>query len=321
MTTLSSDRELALAFTSMASPVELRVIGPGPTAHSALDRAATAIRSVATQLTRFEPTSALSQMNQSPSAWHRAPAELAEAVAEAQTAHRLTGGLFDPRVLGDLLRWGYDRTFDEVPHRAETWDVAAIVSADDRTRPAPWAPTVLPGGLVHLDGVPIDLGGIGKGLAVRRAAHELTGAGTAVLIDAGGDQWLGGAGPDGDGWHVGVEDPFGGSSPVLVLRVRDLGCATSSIARRRWTVDGTGVHHLIDPRTAAPGGAGLAAVTVLDPDPAWAEVWAKTLFLTGVTQVAAEAEVRGLPAAWVTADGQVEVSSAMAPHLIWQVRR
>jgi len=326
MVVATRPRELTVTFRSMASDVELRVVGPRPGALAALERAAAAIRGVATHLTRFEPSSALSRANASPSTWHLVPDELAEAVRAAEEAHRTTGGLFDPRVLGTLLAWGYDRTFEEVVSRGARDGLRRDPDAARRAGPAlvpagPWAPVVLPaadGGLLHLGGTAIDLGGIGKGLAVRRAAAELADAGVAVLVDAGGDEWLGGAGPDGDGWLVGVEDPHGGDAPVLVLAVTDLGCATSSIRRRRWLADGAPVHHLVDPRTGRPGGPGLASVTVLDADPAWAEVWSKTLFLAGATEVEAQAHVRGLAAAWVTERGQVRVSAAMEPHVVWR---
>ncbi|MDQ2673143.1 MAG: FAD:protein FMN transferase, partial [Chloroflexota bacterium] len=58
--------------------------------------------------------------------------------------------------------------------------------------------------------------------------------------------------------------------------------ATSSIAVRAWT-DGAGRlrHHLIDPATLLPGAPVWAAVTVVDRDPAWAEVRSKVAFLAG----------------------------------------
>ena len=330
MTAATRDGVLTSRFRSMASDVELRVVDPGAEAEPALDRAAAAIRTVARHLTRFEPASALSRANAKPSSWHVVPAELADAVQEAERAHRVTGGLFDPRVLDTLLAWGYDRTFDEV--QAASLDAAAVpgLSGDHHVPglpPArsvvrdPWRPSVLPGTgrrAIHLGGTPIDLGGIGKGLAVRRAALELAGTGASVLVDAGGDEWLGGPGPDGDGWKVGVEDPHGGDEPVLVLSVTDRGCATSSVRRRHWVADGAPVHHLVDPRTGRPGGPGLASVTVLHVDPAWAEVWSKTLFLAGVVEVEAQAHVRDLAAAWVTDTGQVRVSAAMEPFVVWR---
>ncbi|MCV2393078.1 FAD:protein FMN transferase [Actinotalea sp. M2MS4P-6] len=349
MSVRAAARERSVTFRSMASDVELRVVDPRPDADRAIAAARARIEAVARHLTRFEQTSALSRANATPDTWHQVPRELADAVNEAQRAYRETGGLFDPRVLAALLTWGYDRTFADV---VGSTDPAALPGVPDGAgavaRPVPtepWEPFVIADGadqaLLQLGGTPIDLGGIGKGLAVRWAAAELSDAGTSVLVDAGGDEWLGGAGPDGDGWKVGVEDPLAGGDgaatdrpgagrpastppapedPVLVLSVTDLAVATSSVRRRRWRAEGHAVHHLVDPRRGLPGGAGLASVTVLHADPAWAEVWSKSLFLTGAVEVAAQAEVRGLAAAWVTDDGSVHTSAAMDPAVIWRAR-
>lgn len=320
------EHEAVVRFASMGSDVVLRVVRPGPGAAAALDRAAAAVQDVARHLTRFERSSALCRVNRDPDAWHRVPVVLAQALAEAERAHLATGGIFDPRVLPALVDWGYDRTFAELA-------TAVPADADAHRTPRPpahplrgrWQPVVLPGAgepLVSLGGEPVDLGGIGKGLAVRAAAAELAGSGAAVLVDAGGDEWLGGAGPSGDGWRVGVEDPAGGDDPLLVLRLVDSGCATSSVRRRTWrTAAGAVVHHLVDPRTGLPGGDGLAQVTVVHPDPAWAEVWSKTLFLAGADGVAALAGAHGLAAVWVTRDGHVTTSAAIAPHVLWRADR
>ncbi|MEI8083013.1 MAG: FAD:protein FMN transferase, partial [Actinomycetes bacterium] len=97
----------------------------------------------------------------------------------------------------------------------------------------------------------------------------------------------------------------------------DLGCATSSIRIRRWTNAGKTVHHIIDPRTGQPGGAGLQAVTVVGPDPAEAEVWSKSLFLAGVDGIAEVAERQNLAALWISDDDQLGVSTAMDQYVIW----
>jgi len=316
------------SFRSMASPVHLRVVRPGPDVERHLDRAEHVIRTVERHCSRFDPASALSLANAAPDAWHVVPEVLADAVVEAARAHEETQGVFDPRVLGVLLAWGYDRS---LPFGTDLSLPTALPGADPELSPglpartalplAPWRPRVTQDGgvrLLHLGGLPIDLGGIGKGLAVRWAAAELAGAGAGVLVDAGGDQHLAGAGPDGPLWRVGVQDPHGGDQPVLVLDVTDTGCATSSTLLRRWRTGGIDVHHLIDPRTGAPGGAGLVAVTVAAPDPAWSEVWAKALFLAGADAVAEHAERLGIAAAWVTQDGTIGTSSAMDPAVIWR---
>jgi thiamine biosynthesis lipoprotein len=75
---------------------------------------------------------------------------------------------------------------------------------------------------------------------------------------------------------------------------------------------------LIDPRTGEPGGEGLMAVTVAGPDPAWAEVWSKSLFLAGEDGIADLCEREGLAALWVTDDGRRGKSTAMIAHVMWE---
>jgi thiamine biosynthesis lipoprotein len=174
-------------------------------------------------------------------------------------------------------------------------------------------------------GSPVDLGGIGKGLALRWAAAALDrclatapGRTLGYLVDAGGDIVASGT-PDGTApWLVAIEDPAGGTEPVAVVAIRGRGgIATSSIRRLRWEHDGRTVHHLIDPRTGEPGGDGLAAVTVAGPDPAWAEVWSKALFLEGAAGIAATARARGIAAWWVTSDGRLEMTAAARVRTAW----
>jgi thiamine biosynthesis lipoprotein len=317
--------ELAVTFTSMASDIEIRVVDPAPDAQEAVGRAVAAIGAIATHLTRFDPESALSKANRapgrlargSPPYWPR-PSRTrtrrpsSPTVCSTPVSAEHAGGVgLRQDVRTDRVRIDRD---DAVGHRDPPHP------SRHPTPRATWEPSVT-GTLINLGGSPIDLGGIGKGLAVRHAAAALADAGGSVLVDAGGDEWLAGPGPDGDGWKVGVEDPLGRDEHVLVLAVTDLGVATSSIARQRWTVRGVPVHHLVDPRTLTPGGAGLAAVTVLHPDPAWAEVWSKTLYLTGAADIAASAASLDLAAAWVTVDGEIGLSDAIRPFVLWQVAR
>ena len=86
---------------------------------------------------------------------------------------------------------------------------------------------------------PIDLGGIGKGLALRWSADALRGNAARVMIEAGGDCWLAGDGPSPPGWQVAVENPDGSDTPVAVLslagsRVRDV-FGSGPLLDGRWT--------------------------------------------------------------------------------------
>lgn len=232
---------------------------------------------------------------------------LAAAAQAADRAHRLTDGRFDPRVIGQLERWGYaGAPLGGQAAPMSQGDSGRIVERVDRERVR----------LPH----PIDLGGIGKGLALRWAANRVRAAGIArFLLDAGGDIVAGGPGPDRGRWLIGVEDPAGGSQPLAVVALTNGAIATSSIRRLRWAADGQTRHHLVDPSTGEPADAGLSAVTVAASDPAWAEVWSKALFLAGRDRIGAEARARGLAAWWVAEDGALEMTPAARARTVWVV--
>jgi Membrane-associated lipoprotein involved in thiamine biosynthesis len=310
-------------FRSMATDVTLCVVEPAAGADIALDRVEGIFRDVETSCTRFDPHSPLMRANAEPRRWHTVPPTLFAALEEAHAAHLETSGAFDPRVLRRLQEWGYDHT---LPFKSGDVSVPGAQEASrdgDHRRPRRgWKPRFDPmPGAVKLGPDPVDLGGIGKGLAVRWAAEALSGSGSAFLVEAGGDLYAAGAGLEGDGWRVGVEDPRGNRDPVAVLRLQDLGCATSSIRVRHWKVGGREVHHIIDPRTGEPANLGLLSVTVVGPDPARAEVWSKALFLAGRGRVRQLADELDIAALLVDQDGVVGVSRAMRHHLVWQADR
>lgn len=267
--------------------------------------------------TRFNEESPLMRANRNPDAWHQVPATLYEAVREAHRAYQRTKGLFDPRILRDLEAAGYDRSLPFADGGVTTHG-----SSGSRPPRPPWNPGFRGGPLprLRLGEHPIDLGGIGKGLAIRWAAQRLSHESADFLVDAGGDCLARGSGPDGPGWRVGIEDPRGGAQPLAVVELSSLACATSSTRFRHWHCDGARVHHLIDPRTGRPGGDGLLAVSVLAEDPADAEVMSKTLFLRGAHGIGRAAARNGSAAMWVTRNGETRTTPAFRRHVIWSAR-
>jgi thiamine biosynthesis lipoprotein len=95
---------------------------------------------------------------------------------------------------------------------------------------------------------------------------------------------LRGAGPDGEGWLVEVEDPFDAERTILTLRIRDAAVATSAANRRTWRVGDRAMHHLFDPRTGEPARSDLAQVTVVARTAELAEVLAKAVFVLGARE-------------------------------------
>jgi FAD:protein FMN transferase len=313
---LSSDGLWHSSFRSMASPVRVQ-LGPDTDEPERLhERVRMVFSQVDRQCTRFEPDSDLMRANAAGDEWTPVGWYCFDALRAARHAHLATDGRFDPRVLRTLVGLGYGAT---PPAGRGPADVG---SCPEAVRPArePWEPQFdAAEQCVRIGPEPVDLGGIGKGLALRWAGDLLrVGGCTTFLVDAGGDCIYSGAGPDGSGWRIGVEDPAGGSDPVAVLSVDEGACATSSVRLLSWQAGGRAVHHLIDPRTGRPGGAGLRSVTVRAADPASAEVWSKVLFLEGVDLITTAAKSRGLAALWVCEDGTVGMTSAMRPSVIWE---
>lgn len=244
-------------------------------------------------LTRFSPGSALSRLNRAVGTERavRVPPMLARALAAAWRAFRISRGQFDPRIIGALEAAG-ERAGVELP------DSPLALAPHDR-----WLEL---GRRRHIARVtaPIDLGGIGKGLALRWAADALRGAGhDRFLLSAGGDVIAAGVGPLDRPWIIGIEDPSGERSPLLTVELSDEAVATSSIAVRAWRdASGHPRHHLIDPTTLAPADPIWTSVSVIHADPAWAEVWSKVAFLSGhdIARL-----LRGRRAWWVHASNGV----------------
>jgi thiamine biosynthesis lipoprotein len=289
---------------------------------AAASEALEVLASVEAACTRFRPDSPLMRANRTPDAWHRVPPVLLEAVAEAKRAHDRTGGRVDPRVLRTLVALGYDRTLSFGHGPVDLAPVDRAAPRGCRGHGGAFRPGIRRAtGEVRLGPEPIDLGGIGKGLAVRWAAATLGRTTSDFLVDAGGDLACRG-GPRGGGpWLVGVEDPTGpdrATEPLAVLGLRDRAVATSSIRLRRWRAGARAVHHLIDPRTGRPGGEGLLAVTVVGRDPAVAESWSKALFVAGRRHLGRLARRRGLAALWVDEDGKVATTREIEGYLEWR---
>jgi thiamine biosynthesis lipoprotein len=273
-------------------------------------------------MSRFLDSSELTALNRVAGSGRAAVASprLRRALVISDRARRVTTGRFDPRVLVALERIGYAGAALRIP--ADDGPLTAASPA----RAAAAAVRLDRTGQLAID-APIDLGGIGKGLALRWAAARVDallatadGAGwsaNGALLDAGADLVVRGVAPDGGSWRIGIEDPWDGPEPVAVVAVGSGAVATSSVRRLRWSTGERIVHHLIDPRTGEPAETGLVAVTVAAPDPAWAEVWSKTLFLAGRSEVAALARSRGIAAWWIVADGSVEMTPAARERTIW----
>lgn len=310
-----TDRAMATRIT-MTFPPTAALTGDGSCLESATSAAQQVFHTVDEACTRFDARSSLMQANRSPRKWHQVPDVLFKAVEAAKQAYDVTGGRFDPRVLSALVGLGYDKTLPFGEH-----DVSVVGPKHPASfvGQGAWRPRLRFGTReVLLGEQPIDLGGIGKGLAVRWSRDLLAHATRDFLVEAGGDCYCAGFAGDGEPWRVGVEDPSEKGEPICVLSLHDRAVTTSSVRLRRWVVDGTSVHHLIDPKTMTPGGRGLLAVTVVGEDPARSEVWSKALFISGISGIEALAKRHAIAALWIDDRGRLTTNAAIERYVQWR---
>lgn len=129
----------------------------------------------------------------------------------------------------------------------------------------------------------IDLGGIGKGVAVDWAIEKLRSLGiTNAMVKAGGDLRGIGAPPGEPHWIVQLEDPRKEGQRVSIP-LRDAALSTSGNYENFFEVNGRRYSHILNPRTGLPV-EGIAACTVIAPTCAESDAWATALFVLGVDQ-------------------------------------
>ncbi len=254
------------------------------------------------RLSRFQPESELSQLNQTAGQPFAASTLLFQLVEMALAWRERTAGIFDPTILEALIASGYDRSFEKMDERRDRDHIAA---------PPVSSPVLAQVKLNRIDrtitlpaGVGLDLGGIAKGWTVQQAARRLGQFGPA-LVDAGGDIVCIDSPPSGSPWLVGLADPERPDIDLATLTLRNEAVATSSLVRRRWRHRGALAHHLIDPRTGVPAVTDLVSVTVIGPELPAAEIHAKVALILGKQEgLAYLAAQPNLSALLVTIDGR-----------------
>jgi thiamine biosynthesis lipoprotein len=232
------------------------------------------------RFSRFLPVSELSALNRSGGDWIQVSDDLLDLLQLSMKYYTETNGIFDPTILPDLKRIGYDRSIDEI--RAHGASIPAY-RANRTARPAfPEIKLDLLNHRVSLPrGMEIDLGGIAKSWIVERAAQLLHQYVNVCGVSAGGDILFIGQPLDGMDWDVYLEDPRSPMKTLAQLHIPSGGVATSSIMKRTWSQAEKIRHHLIDPRTGEPAEADWLSITVIAPEVITAEVYAKAILIAG----------------------------------------
>jgi len=273
-----------LRFRAMNTDVLLAAQGGSARLAAGLEKAQTLVSEGEARFSRFLENSELTKLNRAAGTWFHVSPDMLAVLTLSFRYHHLTAGLFDPSILPDLRRAGYDRSMDLL--RAQ--DVLPAAAPALRSpRPA--------FGEMRIDnarrrvflpkGMALDLGGIAKGWIVEQAALALAEYAESCAVDAGGDLFLAGAPYGTTRWPVALDDPRRPGDTLLTLSVPPGGVATSTTTKRAWrqnTPHGeVHRHHLIDPRSGEPSTGDWLSVTVISAHTHLSEVFAKALLIAG----------------------------------------
>ncbi|MBK8800101.1 MAG: FAD:protein FMN transferase [Anaerolineales bacterium] len=306
-------------FRAMNTSVEVAHYGDGDDQTAAVERL---FHQAEQRMSRFLPDSELSRFNRVDDAPCALSPEFFAVVETALWAARKTDGLYDPTLLAELEHAGYDRSFECIVARDDfQWRVPeSAVDAPQvtRRRMAGYADIRLDratGVAAKPAGVRLDLGGIGKGWTVDRAAELLLREG-AFLVNAGGDLYAHGQPGDPRGWAVTIEHPLDRTLWIARLLLDHAGLATSTTMKRRWRQGARTQHHLIDPRSGRPADTDALSVTVIAQRTVLAEVFAKAALLLGAEAgLDYLAQMAGIEGLVYTADGRVLTTPGLATRL------
>jgi thiamine biosynthesis lipoprotein len=184
-----------------------------------------------------------------------------------QQAHKLseqTGGAFDITVAPLVRCWGFMGGEGRMPRPEEV--------AEARAKVGMHLVQLNPGDFTvrfAREGVMLDLGAIGKGYAIERAAEVLREAGVTSALLHGGTSSVQAIGqPRGEEcWKIAIETPS--TTPdkppslLATVQLHDEAMSVSSVQEHSFQTGGRTFGHVIDPRTGEPAiGTVLAAVVL-----------------------------------------------------------
>jgi thiamine biosynthesis lipoprotein len=262
----------------MATRFELVLHGDNPVAlRAAGEEALDEIEALEGRLSLFRPGSEIARVNAGAAL---GPVRVTPAVfallRHAERLHGECGGAFDITIAPLVRCWGFMDGSGHLPQADELAKARACVGMS----------------LVHLNesdstvrfkrpGVMLDLGAIGKGYAIERAAEVLREAGVTNALLHGGTSSVQALGcpPDAEFWKVAIDRPRNGlgfqpvpawgkepiSSPGLLATVplRDEAMSVSAVWGKCFQAEGRTYGHVLDPRTGQPAsGTALAAVVL-----------------------------------------------------------
>ena len=257
---------VTLACHAMATRFEVVLHGDNPASlRAAGEEALRLVEQLEAQLSLFRAGSEIAYLNARAA---REPVRVTPALfallQQAQKLHEESGGAFDITIAPLVRCWGYMGGDGRLARPEEVAEARSKVGMR-LVQLGPEDFTVR----FAREGVMLDLGAVGKGYAVERAAEVLREAGVTSALFHGGTSTVQAIGhpPGEEFWKIAIEAPSPSvdTPPRLLATVplKDEAMSVSGVWGNSFEVRGRTYGHIIDPRTGEPAvGTVLAAVVL-----------------------------------------------------------
>lgn len=301
---------------AMAATFEVLLPLGIPSALEAAEAALDEIDRLESQLTVYRANSEVSRLNQR--AVH-APvtveARLFELLDQCARLTAETGGAFDVSVGALIKAWGFYRRQGRIPAADERAEVMTRVGMQHVTLDPPTRTVRF-----LKAGLEINLGSIGKGYALDRAADLLRNERriTSGLLHGGKSSVLALGTQPGErrGWPISIRHPWKPKHRLAQVWLRDQALATSAATYQHLEYNGRKLGHLLDPRSGWPA-EGMASASVIAPTAAEADALATAFFILGVEKARAYCATRpDIGAILLPEDGDAPVVIGCAGSIV-----
>ncbi len=258
------------------------------------------IKRIEDLLSRYDPESQLSQINENAG---KTPVivdrEVLSLVKEAVEINRKSQGSFDITIAPIVKLWGFYQKDRKIPAAEEIKEALAKAGCDKIVINEKESTVLLQ------DGMELDLGGIGKGYAVDKAVDILReNKIDCALVNIGGNLKTLGL-PKKGFWNIGIKDPLKKDKTMTTVKIHQTAVSTSGSYENYFEKDGKRYSHIIDPKTGLPADK-ILAVTVLCDSAMYADALSTSVFVLGKDKSADLLKDYGARAIIIDKDGGLD---------------
>ena len=221
--------------------------------------------------------------------------------ASIEMAYR-TDGIFNPAIGPLSTLWAFGSENARVPSEEEIEAVLPLLDYRLVELSDEDSSVYLP-----LEGMALDLGGVGKGYASDRVRIMLDEKDSdGLIVNLGGNVLAYKSADGGRPWRIGIRNPEGNAeTSVFTVEVENSTVITSGVYQRYIEEDGVRYHHILDYKTGYPFNSDIISATVISSSGTIGDMLSTTLLALGSERALEFASEMGVRCILILSDGTI----------------